>query len=833
MLDSNDEKLLKRAITRNQCVLFLGAGFSGDATNKNGDRLPASWQLAVALWEWMGYRAKYGDYDDTPLDRLFDVARRERGDKKLAEFLEGQLLVSAYPDWYKRAAYPYWYRIYTTNVDDLIERVYRDAAATKLDTINSIQARYKERDAYLERLQYVKLNGSIKDGIDHITFGARQYARRASEYEVWYDQFVRDYSTHATVLVGTKVNEPLFWQAIEARQRRSGAAQELRLRSFLVSNKASPVVLNSLAEFNVVPVEATAEEFFNYLGRLLGDLPDRAEVLAHVNPQRAQYLSLDTTRAADADAAKAFFAAFTRVEVADSPRNHRSLYHSGATPDWADLAAGLDAQREVTARAQQRFESALESENSERVFVVSGHRGAGKSTLLMRTALNLSAAGHLVFFAVGEDIPEPHLVARAVGLIKRPMALFVDDAEWLGRRAHRLVSELEGCGMPPVLVLASRSNSLFMFDEVGHKDEIEIGNLTDEDIEAVIDVMEKANSLAGRAGQTRTRIREEFKLRARKQLLVAMKEITSGRDFEFIIKKEYHDIVDPELRLTYLIACLATAAGASLTRKQLLAASELPPALLLSGLERELKAILLHADRYGDRVIARHSVVAESVIDRVAPKPALSAAYKRILAVLANDMDASASRGEPRKWFRLYKALVNHKDIYRRFERDLEEARSIFDALMPRLTGDPHYWLQYGSLELEFGELDFANRYISTAESLAPDDFQIQNAKGHLLLALARSASSLAEAEKLRREGEAVLDELIERRGHDSDYPWHILIAHTLDWIDTWIRDAQARRAELKQLRERVDEACDARPMSDALHELRERVDRAYLLTAV
>jgi hypothetical protein len=831
MLGSSDEALLKRALLTNKCILFLGAGFSAGAKNRRDESLPVGSELAKRMWEWVGYQAKFGTYDETPLDRLFDVARKERGDKAMKLFLEECLRVASYPGWYGHVTYPFWHRVYTVNVDDLVERVFGDARTTRLDVVNAITSRQRERDAFLEKLQYIKLNGSLSDGLDGITFGTRQYAKRSADFDPWYDQFVRDYSTHVTVLVGTKLNEPLFARAIEARGGRSGAAQELRLRSFLVADRISPVIARSLDDFNVVPVEATSEEFFTYMSTLIGAFLSREEMLVQVNPQATNYLTLARKDPKAEEAARAFASAFMKVEVQDTPKHVRSLYLHGATPDWKDIAAGLDATRDVTAESQARFATALDSSVADRFFAVTDHRGAGKSTLLMRTAMNLAAAGYAVFFGVGEDAPEPHLIARALDLMDRTVALFIDDAEWVTGRARLLVEQLSKLKHPPVLVLAVRSNLLHNLEDAPYT-EIWLGELTDADIEAIIDVLERTNTLGVMTDQPRTRIRPAFKLRARKQLLVAMKEVTTGRDFDDIIKREYNDIVDPELRLTYLIACLATAAGASLTRRQLLACSELPPALLLNGLERELRNVVVRATEYGDRVIARHAVIAATVVETIAPKGALSVAYKRILSVLANDMDSKATRGEPRRWFRLFKSLINHQQIYLRFERDIDEARSIFDTLTAKLTTDPHYWLQYGSLELEFGELDFATRYINTAESIAPNQFLIRNAKGHLLLALGRSASSLREAEAYRMQGEDVLNEAIEERGDESDYPWHILIAHILEWIETWVPDRDLKRKELNALRLRAAEACEANPRSHALEQIRDKVERAYLLIA-
>lgn len=831
MLSSQHEQVLRRALANNKCVLFLGAGFSTAATNRLKHGLPTGWQLASALWELLGYVDTHGEYDGTPLDRLFDIARRVKGERALNEFLDDRLRVTSYPDFYRVITYPFWHRIYTTNVDDLVERCFADARSTKLEVINAARARYKERDQFLERLQYIKLNGSIEDGLDHVTFGARQYAKRSSEHDIWYDQFVRDYSSHVTIIIGSQVNEPMFSRAIEERQGRHGAALELRLRSFLVADRISPAVAHSLSDFAIEPVTATAEQFLAFLDTLLAPVPSREEMLVRVDPRRAEYLQLAGKSPEASDAIKAFYEAFTKIEPLDAPRSHRSLFLHGATPDWDDIALGLDAKRQVTGEAQDAFQEALADTASPSVFVVSGHRGAGKSTLMMRTATNLSAAGHAVFFAVGEDVHEPHHIARAVDRFDRRVALFIDDAEWVIGRAEELVAALASVRTPPLLVLAVRSNSQYTVADIDCT-EVVLGDLTESDIEAVIDVLEKNNSLGVVTGQSRATIRDLFQQRARKQLLVAMKEVTTGRQFDDIIRSEYNDIADQELRTIYLVACLATAAGTSLTRTQLLAASTHPRAVLLSGLARELKGVLVHAEEYGDRVVARHSVIAQTVIEETAPKAQLVEAYKRILSVLANDMSDRGS-GDGRRWFRLYKRLINHAELLRRLEGSIEDARAVFDSVHDKVTSDGHFWLQYGSLELERGDLDLASRYISTAEALRPTDFLVRNAKGHLLLSLARSASTLREAASLRSEAVALLEELIDARGDDSDYPWHILVSHSLQYCDTWVRDEAERRIELHTLLQRANEACEARPRSRALQELRAKVERSYMMLSV
>src|SRR6266566_4701877 len=463
MLSAQDEQFVQRVVRRNACVLFLGAGFSSDAISPTGLPLPGGETLGNAFWQWLGYDKEHGAYDPgtSPLDKLFDVARKRRGDRAVLAFLKESLLVREYPDWYRTVAYPYWFRVYTTNVDNLVEMVDDDTGTAALEVRNAIIHRYSERDQTLAKLQYIKLNGSIADfdDIELVTFGARQYGARAADYDPWYDHFVRDYATHATILVGSQMSEPLFWRALVSRQGRSGAASELRLRSFLVCPHISPVVLDSLADFNVVAIQATAGDFFKYLHSVIGGYPAYEDILVHVNPQLAQDRDVLTGDKRDVEAIKVYLAAFARVAVPEKPGGYRSLFLLGAAPTWDDIALGLDAQREVTAQAQQLIETSVSTSTSGKALtVITGHRGCGKSTLLMRVAVNLAAAGHLVFHAWGEDVPEPHVLSRAIERLGNRPILMIDDAEWLGGTLPAHVSELSKLKNAPVLVVAMRAN---------------------------------------------------------------------------------------------------------------------------------------------------------------------------------------------------------------------------------------------------------------------------------------------------------------------------------------------------------------------------------------
>ena len=49
------------------------------------------------------------------------------------------------------------------------------------------------------------------------------------------------------------------------------------------------------------------------------------------------------------------------------------------------------------------------------------------------------------------------------------------------------------------------------------------------------------------------------------------------------------------------------------------------------------------------------------------------------------------------------------------------------------LSWDPHFWLQRGSLEVDFGDLNLAEHFLSMSRSFNPDDVFLQTEWAYLL----------------------------------------------------------------------------------------------------
>src|SRR5207244_1731464 len=142
------------------------------ATNQIDEPIPTGDTLCRKLWSFLRFTQ---DYDGSSLKDLFELCLTR--DKRQLSFLLRDLFTSKdLPVWYKLLPKIFWYRIYTTNVDDVVEKIYAfEEVDTKLEVVNGQSADYKDRDQFLETMQLVKLNGVDLDDPASLTFSFLQY----------------------------------------------------------------------------------------------------------------------------------------------------------------------------------------------------------------------------------------------------------------------------------------------------------------------------------------------------------------------------------------------------------------------------------------------------------------------------------------------------------------------------------------------------------------------------------------------------------------------------------------------------------------------------------
>lgn len=226
----------------------------------------------------------------------------------------------------------------------------------------------------------------------------------------------------------------------------------------------------------------------------------------------------------------------------------------------------------------------------------------------------------------------------------------------------------------------------------------------------------------------------------------------------------------------------------------------------------------------------RHRLIAEYIVNRAAPRDDLQVAYLRLLGVLASEIG-----GKPRRsrTFSLFKALIHHHVVFKRFGENIDEAQQVYESVLHKFSQNPQFLLQYGSLEMEAGNLEIAQNYLNQADSMDPGNQFIANAKGQLLLKQAIKAPNKPTAVALRDEGSQILMGNIKDAELNDAYCYHIYCLLRLTWIRVWGQTQQEKVNELESLRALANEAFKAYPRDMRISDVKLEIERDYYSLAV
>jgi hypothetical protein len=657
-------------------------------------------------------------------------------------------------------------------------------------------------------LDVIHLNGVATDGADGVTFSTDQFAQRLARQEPHYAQLAAELLTRPFVFVGSPLEEPLFWQHVAMRGVRSSTSEnEMRPKSFLVCPTLNRARADKLRAYNVVWIQATAEDFAGRVLCVLGEAAQRGAA------------TLDAIDAAESGDERNI----VEVAAAVLATGRRTAFLLGEEPSWADIRTGRAVERdEDRSRIRRLREQALASRalsDPVPITAIAATAGAGKTTLLMKIGLQLHAAGLRVAWIGSNAEVAPAALMRYYRGSSPPPVVIIDDAGRYGTQLIPTVADLIKADSVRMVVLGLRSYHEQLLNAPAAEglriSRQQIGRLADADIDRLLAALEKEKRLGELRGKTVEQRRAAFRERADRQILVAMIEATSGERFEDKIVAEWQ-AQEPVAQYVYALAALATAQGYPLSREEVL--------LACGGSTRELDALRhLHqanliADEGRQRYRVRHRVIAEKLVEELAERGTqLEGLVVGLCRALAIRIGADEPRNSRRK--RVLKRLLNHGALLRLLD-DVEPARSVYAQLEDHLDGDYHFWLQRGCLELEDGDIRFAQNFVDQAASINASDPLVETASAHVQVRKAIANPSGPDAEKLADTAFDTLRRLIAARGAIDYYPAHVFGSQALGWSRRAALTPRVRRALLREAKDVVTKAVSIHRSRQELRQL-------------
>lgn len=813
---------LQRHFRQARPILFTGAGFSTGARNRSGEPIPGYSQLLQRLWEIC--------FPDTPLEAgttlqdLYEAALLNQ--KRRTEQLLRELLTvdpSSIPSWYGDVLSLSWRRVYTLNIDDLIDAAARrDLVARDIRAISALDADW--HDASVARssadrplLEVIHLNGTLAGLPDRITFSRTQYARRQANPDPVYVQLTAELMSQPIIFIGTTLEEPSLWTHIELRLRRGGRdAHELRPKSVLVSPDLPLAKRALLSQYNIEWLPLTAEQFAT---AVVPDLQADAAIGRALLVQQCGSSRVTRERL---------------PEVAELATNVTadSEFLTGQAPTWADIHRERAVAREADHKIAEEVTASLRT-NKSRCIIITGTAGAGKSTALMRTCLKLAGDGVRVGWIDSTSEWSPHDIRRAMRRDDAPRVIAIDDLDIYGRASGSLLADLLNTDKPQLVLAALRSTKvediLSSIDSTNPMiTEHVMPPLADQDIDRLLEVLDKENRLGILKGRPQNERVAAFQHEAGRQLLVAMYQATSGRRFTEKVREEFSDLGATE-RTVYAVVIVASAHRFGLSKQEILVAlggdSDNVALNALDRLERRHILVLTPTGEYR----TRHRFFAETLFNMLAQEGSLATPLIGLSYIAATAVRPTLPRNS-RPW-RLLRLVIHHDFLARTI--GVESARRLYGGIEDLLKWDSHYWLQRGSFEVQFGDLSLAENFLLQSNSLAPSDPLVMNELAYLRFKQAIADPTAIGAQELVDGAVATLEDLNQLRGRYDAYSYHVLGTQGLMWSRSALLSKRAKRAFLERLSQEVESGINFHPGSRELRKLGADLKKALLELAI
>ncbi|MDD5296531.1 MAG: SIR2 family protein [Rhodocyclaceae bacterium] len=802
-------EIIKSAIEKGELILFLGAGASkGGKTSSGVDILDGD-----ALAEELAKRASI-PYSGEPLDEAYAAVRAQL-ESRLDPILE-QLLRHVRPSVEYDILGKYaWRRIYTLNIDDGIERAFRNSSQDIYVRLSADP--FDDRDVFFNRLDLVKLNGSVDRLREGIIFSSAEYARSTNRALPWYEQCASDFLRMPFLFIGTKLNEPLLKFHIERYKTINGKTPG---KSYVVTPSATPIQQASLLQFNIVHIPGTLSTFTNWLQATFPAGLTPLQLATASLPQYAGFLA-----AADRSAYAALLEGVSQItpDMASRPETEGAIraFYKGFQPTWNDIVDGIPAELDILASSLKLILANLKPST---IVPFIGPAGSGKTTLLMQICYALCRSKGIDVYFIQEPKKDIRKALEALEQSSHAATRVIVAIDNVDVVSDQLSEALAAARLSKTTIIcAERENS--WKKRTTHKlgqfssNAILVNEFSQRDAKKILAKLEAHGSWTVLGQMTENERVYALVHRAQKQLLIALLEATYGRGFGEIIESDYKTLTSAEERMFFLTVGVVTErhfdAPVSLVDRALSAQGILSKSTVLS---EALSGIVMMR---GDTLTARHPVYVRYLLEHIVDPRLTGEAIRGLLQAFSH-YKAPVMKHLNKVEAAIYKKLINHKFLWEILKGKETLILSLYKGLEKSFELDGLFWLQYGLALRDMHDDSEALEKLRTAYSAYPMP-HTQHALGQQLLILGSKAPDKTTALAYAEEARSLLEPIDDIIDSDDTYPvvtlaeGHTKLVRNIEGIDAARGIAKSYIAVLKA-------KCDAQPKNSRLRECHDRI---------
>lgn len=376
-----DENIFKSSLEQG-FNLFIGAGFSLLAKDKIGRTLPTGSQLCEELKLTFN---KKGPYDLVQIATILETTKRA----EFHNYLKERFSTKEVPNEYKILLDLNIKNIYTTNIDDLLQKLY---ALSDTKYLNNISENGSSRDDCA--VDFSALHGSILNADKPLVFDVASIANTYTNSQRVWDYLSKAIEKYPTIFIGYSLNDNGVIKSLTSSNTFRNAQRE----KWIVVRKEDEELSEYYQSLGFKIIISDTKELLNYL------------TINKIETKKKDKLNYD-------DIKWYFPKDIVPKNANDLRKRPINDFFLGYAPIWSDIFSN---QIFKTSHFHKIKDKIFDSKN----LIVLGTPASGKSTLSMLVAANTEYDGiKLIFNTL--DYQKAQLLTKR--LDERKALIFIDN----------------------------------------------------------------------------------------------------------------------------------------------------------------------------------------------------------------------------------------------------------------------------------------------------------------------------------------------------------------------------------------------------------------------
>ncbi|WP_343524100.1 SIR2 family protein [Pedobacter sp.] len=730
----NNISTLKSILLTDKPILFTGAGFSRGAKTSDKNEFPDGYNLKIRILQDLMHLAEgteeFNEFMSFPLSDICNHFKQEFNPIILDDYLVN-LFSNTQPATFHFGIRDFgWEKIYTTNIDDLIENVY---APGTLVVQNLKRQKTGNRG---DKTEYIKLHGCVNNISNGFTFSASEYIDSMLQSQDYrFNQFGLDIQFKNFVFLGTDYNEINLDYYLKLYESANGNSSKGFL--FFINPRPSAIFKSKVSRIKGRIIEWTTEEFIGFLEK---------EVISQLKNEK------DFAKLHNFNYINNSIKLYLEENQADS-----KLY-LGFEPKWSDILFDWDFRNSEVEKNFITYLDQIEDKRiSHSIYALVGKAMSGKSTYLKRLSHILIKQGYEVYEFYGKDF-DTRYIREYIRYNKHTnFCIIIDNGSYFYGAVRDLLKSFPA-GKNLIVLTSSRpffhnkkKYNLVVENFYEHYIDSEINRSFAKEIESKLENKGLLGDL--RSLSYDKRISRIIKSNDISSILY---ENTYGRKFlsrfTVNINKSFQHI---GLGKDILII---------LSIFEKIDLPSFPIQILNTTYSDKIKTIFsqiedfIKLDNY-DGIVLRNSFLCSMILK----KTTKSKIVKLIKETLVN-ISPQVLENKHTYWNEMQAALMKERLLRIRLRFSSDEIKNLLYELKNYYYDNYNYWLQLGIAEQREFDFEMALNHFRQAESLTKESYMVENAIARNFLKQGNYMNDYEKAVNYFSEGERLMLALIENR---------------------------------------------------------------------